>query len=332
MKNGIYKSTIEDVAKKAGVSIATVSRFLNGTANVEVNTASRINTAIKDLNYRPNKMARALKMDKTNMVMLIVPDISNPYYATLYKVVQDICSHRGYMILLQSTGETMEGELEALKTARENTCDGVIYFPLFKTNETKKAKDALSIPCVTPSNLATSEVFSKQIYNTTCYLISLGHKKIIYVGGSQLSWINTQRRNGFKMAMQEAGLPFNEEDWFEMDFSSTAGYKAGKYISGLKNRPTAICAANDQLAIGIMLAFKESGIKIPEDISITGMDDIEFARLMAPPLTTVKNDPTPMAEFLAKNVCNIIEGKKDEVVVETHNNDDVIVRGSTSKI
>ena len=326
------RSTIDDVAKKASVSVATVSRYLNGTAHVNLDTAERINKAITDLNYYPNRMARALKTEKTNMIMMVVPDITNQYYSEQYKIVQKIGEENNYTIILYSTNESLENELNALKLVQENRCDGLIYQTMYRTEEMQKKLEALTIPYVTPSLRDSIDNFAKCTYNTTKYLIELGHRNIMYVGGAAKTWINIQRRNGFLKAMDEAGLSYDESSWFEMEFTLVAGYKAGKYISALKEKPTAVCAANDQLAIGMMLAFQESGVNVPDDISITGMDDIEYARLMAPSLTTVKNDPIPIAEYLIKKLLSLIDHKDEDIPFDKNGSGQVIVRGSTRKI
>lgn len=328
----IVRSTISDVANAANVSVATASRYINGTAYVKPETAERIIKAISALNYHPNQMARALKRDKTNIIMLVVPDISNQYYSEQYKIIQQIGEQNGYTIFLYSTNESLENEINALKIAQENRYDGLIYQTMYRTSEMHRMLDALPIPFVCPSFRDGEDIFDRGIYNTTKYLVSLGHKNIIYVGGAQSTWINTQRRNGFIKAMEEAGLKYDESDWFEMDFSMSAGYKAGKYISTLRNKPTAICAANDQLAIGMILAFLEAGINIPEDISITGMDDIEYAKLIAPKLTTVKNDPGPVAEYLIRKLLAIIDNKGEEIQLNKSEPGEVIVRQSTRRI
>ena len=326
------RSTILDVAKAASVSVATVSRYINGTAFVNPDTAKRINRVITELDYHPNKMARALKMERTNMIMMVVPDISNQYYSEQYKIIQEIGEQKGYTIFLYNTNESLESELNALKIAQENHYDGLIYQTMYRTDEMLRKLETLSIPYVTPSFKNNPDTYAKGIYNTTRYLISIGHRKIIYVGGSPKTWINTQRRNGFIRAMEEAGIEYDETDWFEMDFSFSAGYKAGKYISALNSRPTAICAANDQLAIGMMLAFQESGIRIPEDISITGMDDIEYARMIAPALTTVKNDPVPTAEYMINKLLRLIDDVDDDIPFDKSESGDVIIRNSTREI
>lgn len=326
------RSTISDVARLASVSVATVSRYLNGTAFVNEDTAKRVDKAVRALDYHPNKMARALKMERSNMVMMVVPDIANPYYAQQYKVVQDIAEENGLTLLLYDTNGLMERELEALRIAQENRCDGLIWQTMYRSSGMDERIAALTIPCVTPYVKDQPEDHDLCIYNMTKYLISLGHKYITYVGGLPGTWINEQRRRAFVKAMDEAGLAYDDDELFEMDFTVAAGMKAGRFIASLKDRPTAVCAANDQIAVGLVLALKECGLSVPDDISVTGMDDIEIARLMSPSLTSVRNDPAPMAGYMIRSLLMRIRGEEGGLVPEPNSTGEVIERESTRRI
>lgn len=326
------RTTIQDVANTANVSVATVSRFINGSAFVLPETAKRIEQAIQELNYHPNIMARALKTEKTHTIMMIVPDISNSYYAEQYKIVQRIGEQSQYTTILYNSNQLLENELHAISLAQKHRCDGLIFQSVFRNAESIQRLKMLQIPVVTPPYFEKKKDFEPAIYNTTRYLISLGHKSILYVGGARQTWTNTLRRNGFKKAMDEAGLKYNPNEWYEIEFSPEAGYKAGKSINTLKDKPTAICAANDQLAIGLMLAFQEAGIRVPNDISVTGMDDNEYARLLDPPLTTVRNDPAPIAKHMIEKLLHMIERDKPLPEDLTLSQAEVIIRGSTRYI
>ncbi len=325
-------ATIHDVAKAASVSVASVSRYINGTAFVSKDTGARIATAIDTLRYSPNKMAQALKTERSNLIMMVVPDIGNQYYAEQYKTIQAIGAQHRYAIMLHSSNERIENEFRAIEVAREHQCDGLIMFSSFNDPEISRRLDFLSIPISTVPGWKQKTNYEAAICLTTRHLIEYGHRNILYVGGAESNWINIQRRNGFIRAMDEAGYSYNPSDWFEMDFTTAAGYKAGKYISAMPNRPTAICAANDQLAFGLIMALQESGIRVPEDISITGMDDVEFSRLLNPSLTTICNDPRPIAEYLINNLLNMINGGTHMDFTGPENTPQVIIRSSTRNI
>lgn len=325
-------ATIYDVAKLAGVSVATVSRCLNGTATVSPDAQARIENAIAALDFSPNRLARALKTDHTRLIMMVVPDIGNEFYARQYKVVQSIGDANGYAIMLYNSNESAENEQKAFEMARTHRCDGMLLFSVFDTERLMPKINTLRIPVMHTPSLRLELDYEIGIYKTTKHLISYGHKDILYVGGSSLSCVNLQRSNGFVRAMDEAGLAYNRRDWFEMDFTLEAGFKAGCYVSTLNKKPTAICAANDQLAIGILRAFLERGIRVPEDISITGMDNVEYAALMNPPLTTIDNEPEASATYLMEKLLCLIEGRDAGAVTRQESNNAVIVRESTRRI
>lgn len=326
-------ATIYDVAKQAGVSVATVSRFINNPSVVSEKTQRIIKKAIHELDYVPNAFAQALKTSCSMLIMMLVPDISNEYYSKMYKVIQNNVHQYGYSIMLVDTKNTLEYELQALEVAKEHRCDAVMVFSVYESAEVRNRIEALNIPFIYNDDTNTSRECDNLIYLTASHLIEYGHKEIIYVGGAPQTYINIMRRNGFIKAMTEHGLPYNENDWFEMDFSMDAGYKAGKYISAMAHRPTAVCAANDQLAFGIILALNECGIRIPEEISITGMDDVSFARLVSPKLTTIKNDCQTRAERLSNSILSELHAREEsQEALPPSSQSKVIIRESTRRL
>lgn len=329
------RSTIYDVAKLSGVSVATVSRFLNNPVMVSENTKAKIAAAIRSLEYIPNTFAQALKTSCSRLIMMTVPDIFNQYYAEMYKVIQSIINAHGYSIMLIDTGESVEQEIRALETAREHSCDAVLIFSVYDTPEMYRRIQSLGLPFIYNNGnreTETGENYERSIYLTASHLIDYGHRDILYVGGSPQTYINTIRRNGFIKAMEEHGLAYGPEDWFEMDFSMEAGFKAGKFISSLGHRPTAVCAANDQLAFGIMIALDECGIRVPQDISITGMDDVAFSRLISPKLTTIKNDCEVRGRYLAELILYQLSVKDVIPQRNLRQQENIIIRDSTRRL
>lgn len=328
-----HPATIYEVAQHAKVSTATVSRFLNGTARVSERTGKRITEAIDALQFHPNHLAQALKTARTYVIMLVVPDICNQFYAELYKNVQAIASRKGYEIMLHNTNESVEHEIRALELVRQRGYDGLIFYSVYYSAEMNARIRSLRIPVHQNITEENQKEYVPSIYLTTRHLIEYGHRDIVYVGGAPKTRINEMRRNGFMRAMDEAGLPYDQTQWFEMDFTMEAGYKAGIFLSALSRRPTAVCAANDQLAIGIMMALRETGIRVPEDISITGMDDVEYARLIDPPLTTIRNDPKPIAHNIMTRIFRQIDGIPEPANANTPEvTPPVIIRGSTRRL
>lgn len=230
-------ATIHDVARISNVSAATVSKYLNRSARVSPECSERIAKAIQALNYTPNKVAQSLKTSQSKLLMMVVPDIANQYYAEQYKIVQTIGGEAGYTILLYDSGATVEGEKNAIRSAQAQQCDGLLFLSVNRNKEVDDQLDALKIPVVRTPDASHLSSFEKGIYVTTRYLIELGHKDILYVGGNLLTWTNQCRCNAFMCAMDETGLSYDPSTWFEMDFTLSAGYKRARTSAALRISP-----------------------------------------------------------------------------------------------
>lgn len=320
------KITIKDIAQMAGVSISTVSRALNNTGRIDQKTKERINQIIDDVGYRPNMAAQGLKTQKTRNIMLVVPDITNPFYSNMAKCLQIFTKKKNYILTLYNTNEDLPEELRAIATAKE-ICAGGIIFASVNTHQT--IIDALldvNVPTVLLNSYDACEfdtVHGKRglgTYISTQYLINNGHKRIAFVGGWVNSTIGKSRKKGYVKALKEAGITFDEKLLFEMGFSEDTGYKAGKYFTSLANPPSAICCANDIIAMGVLSALQEANMSVPEEMSITGMDDIIYSRISNPPLTTVTNDYAAFAkhsfEMLIERIDGNYNGKPREIVLD----------------
>ncbi len=288
------KVTIYDVANKANVSVATVSRYINKTVKVDEKTAKDVKNAIDLLGYQPNRIAQGFKNSKTFQIMIIVPNISNPFYSSMYKTIQNIANKNNYSCILYNTNESKEEEINAINTFSSIGADGIIFSSIFNGYKTLEMLSKTKKPIVligTFNNEEFEKVCAKKTKTLIAaeYLIKNGHKKIAYVGGEINSKVNVKRKKRFIYTLEKHNIEFNENYCFEMDFTMEAGYKAGMYLSSLSERPTGVCAANDLIAIGMMMAFDENNIKIPEEISVIGMDNISFSSACKPKLTTVDN-------------------------------------------
>ena len=309
--------TIKDVSNLAGVGISTVSRYINKSGYVSEKIAMKIDAAIKELDYIPSNYARVLKGGASRILTLIVPDIRNPYYAEMYATVQSIAEKCDYNVYLYQSNKKEQNELKIISVCKNMFCDGIIFCSEDKSNKVLEALKKLNIPTVV-SNLYDDVSFDTihsedgiGIFSMTKYLIEQGHKKIGYVGGSKESYINQKRKKGYQNALLECDISINNDYIFEMDFSADAGYRAGKYFATLKDRPTAICAANDMIALGVMTGLVEQGISIPEDVSVTGEDDIEFAKMWRPSLTTIDNNGSDFGKMACSMLFErIIDGYK----------------------
>lgn len=331
------KATMRDVATMANVSVATISRYLNGNMPVSSKTGLRIQEVINELSYTPDRIAQGLKTGRMHHIMHVVPDITNPHYARMYRTVQEYAMARGYTVMLFDSAQLERNEEKAMELFAKRDADG-LFFCTIGTSTTvyEKLKD-LKRPVV--SNMRFDDLLFDTVYSpgghgiylAARHLLDLKHRRIAYVGGPADSVINVRRRAGFQKAMAEAGVEVKSDYVFEMDFTMEGGYRAGVYFSGLATRPTAICCANDMIAMGVMQALSERDIGIPDEISLTGEDNIEYVRFCRPGLTTINNP----AEFLAENAMRmLIERIEEQYIGEPREiicSRELIVRNSTKE-
>lgn len=332
-------ATIKDIAKQAGVSVATVSRYLNESGYVEESTKEKIAEVIKKLDYRPNRLAQGLKTRASKNVVLIVPDIQNPFYSTMAVTAQQLLRKKGYTVTLFNTYGDTKLELDSIHTVQDIGADGIIYASTCMNHDCAKALKKTDIPIVAVNVSETGfwDIVEgdagESTWLSTRHLIEMGHTRIAFAGAALNDSSIRNRKKGYIRALEEAGLSVCEEYIFEMGqiLNSDAGIKAGYYFSALPERPTAICCSNDLLALGVYQAFYQLDIKIPEDISVTGVDDIMYANLCNPRLTTVTNDSEEYAKVAVQALLERIEKKCNtggrEYKIDRH----LVVRDSVKK-
>lgn len=311
------RATIKDVASAAGVSTATVSRFLNCSGYVNDTTATRIRNAIDQTGYTPSLMARGLKTRHSRMLLLIVPDICNPFYSKMARQLQKLAQESDYILLLADSDESMSKELEALDLADKMNVEGVFFATINDNPETSTRLYSAPYHAVGlnafPADTPFDSVVVHHLGGTNLavnHLVELGHSHIAFAGGTPGSIISNSRRNGFLHAMQKHSLQIEADDIVEIGFAQEDGFEAGRQFAARKKLPTAICCANDLIALGVIRALNEAGLKVPDDVSVTGMDDIPYASISNPPLTTVSNDGGLFAEQAFKLMMEQIEGYK----------------------
>lgn len=332
------KITIRDVAQKAGVSVSTVSRVLTCTGRINAETKARVEEIIRELDYRPNMAAQSLKTQKTRNIFLIVPDIANPFYADIAKALQALVRERGYILTLYNTNEDLNEELKAIDAAIEAYAGGIVFASISQYQAVIDKLLASGITSVLLNSYDSCEIDCVHgrrecgTYLSTRYLIEHNHRRIAFAGGSADTTIGKSRKNGYLKALAQEGILPDRRFMFEMGFSEDAGYKAGKYFSALSERPTAICCANDILAMGVLVALREEGIHVPEDISVTGMDNILYSHISSPPLTSVTNDGVEFAkhsfQLLFDRLDGVYTGEAREIILDRT----LVVRESVATI
>lgn len=329
-------ATIKDVAAKANVSVTTVSRYINDAEHVSAKCAEKIRSAITETGYQPNLMARSLKTQKSHTIVLIVPDICNPFYSLMAKTVQRIARTHNYLISFCDTDGEENQEVAAICAAQQQNACGILFASIDIKPQVIEQMKRAQIPIVGLNAYSNDFPFDSVhvlqnggTYIAMQHLIELKHSRIVYAGGTPSSMIARNRREGYELAMREFGLHWSEQDIFEMGFSQEDGYKAGRYFSTFTPLPTAICCANDQIALGVIDALQSVGLSVPEDISVTGMDDIPYSRTSKPSLTTITNDGAQYAQIGMSLLLERVSGKYDGKKRSTSVPNTLILRQST---
>lgn len=329
------KHTMKDVAKRAGVSMMTVSRVVNKNSSISEKIRENVLNAIKELNYKPNKLARSLVTKKSEFITVVVPDISNPFFSEMVKGVEEIARIKGYNILLGSTDGRKEIENEYINSAVNRMSDGIILIaPRIEDKIIYELNDCLPL-VVVDRPLDRSDVLQigiddfKGAMLAMEYLIGLNHKKIGFLSGTTDILAGLQREQGYIDALKKQKTPIDFKLILNGDWSFKSGRNAFKNFYNNNPRPTAIFAANDLMAFGLIQGAKEMNVKIPEDLSVVGFDDIEMSALINPSLTTVKQ---PISEMGRKAVELLLNKLRKGPYINIRLECKLIVRESTRKI
>jgi DNA-binding LacI/PurR family transcriptional regulator len=312
-------ATIRDVAKKAGVSIATVSATLNGTKKVSERLQKRVRAAVEAVGYTPNTLAQSLKRGSTRLIGLILPDITNPFFAVLARAVEKAASDNGYTVFLFNTDEEPQKEKEYLRHIHMHQAEGLILAPSGSgEGYGRQLSGEVKMPAVlvdrTVEGLAWDSVASSNqdgARRAVTHLIECGHKKIGGVFGRESVSTIKERRQGYLLALQAAGLPIDQELIRMGGNNQERAGIAAQALLNLPERPTALFASNNQVMLGVMHAIHSQGLSCPQDISVTGFDGLGWAEFMKPPMTTVEQSVAEMGELGVKLLLKRLNGSDD---------------------
>lgn len=310
--------TIKDVAREAEVSTATVSRTLNENYPVSKETKKRVYEAIRKLNYSPNAIARSLKRNKTKLVGFVVGDISNPFFMQIARVIEDEMRSRGYNMIMAVTHEDEKLEKKLLKTLLEKRVDSVVIAPcgnsskeiskLIKNNidivVIDRKIEGLNVDIVIEDNVSSS-------FKLIEHIIKKGHRKIAIVNGKMNVSTGVDRFLGFKAAMAHYNIDIIDEYVLYGEFRTKKSYEEVKRLlsnNSIEN-PTAIFAANNRIAEGVLMAIEEMALRIPDDISLVSYGEIGLAQLVEPKLTVLQQDPKTIGEIASRILIEKINGK-----------------------
>ncbi len=311
--------TMNDVASAAGVSVATVSALINGTAKVSPALTRRIEEAIAAIGYERNAIARSLRMGATRTVGLTVTDIRNPFFTDLVSTVQHILSRAGYAVMVCSNDETPELQQEQIKLLLDRAVDGLIIAPTGEDSDLQQLLSSVRKPVVmidrTCDGLEIDTVTldnRKAARDATSYLLTLGHRRIGFISGPQHASTGRDRLDGYRQALAAGGVAFAPELVEEGNFREADGYRATTKLLAQRERPSALFSANNLMTIGAMKAVRDIGLNCPSDVSVACFDDFPWADVFHPQLTTVAQPVQQLAEHAAALLLDRLSGKSDE--------------------
>ena len=320
--------TIKDIAEKAGISYATVSRALNGKYGVNPETRRQVLEIAASLNYSPNAIARGLVKKKTLSIGLIIPDITNPFFPEVARGVEDYSEKRDYSIFLCNSNWDKNKENRYVRLLVEKRVDGLIIAPSASTVTDEDRKVFSRLPVVLMSGVQPGSGTASVVVDTVKggfiagrHLVERGARKPCFIGGAEDSFSVKERYEGFLEAVTAAGIPLLPPYVKFGDYRQKSGYRIMKELLLTDEKPDAVFASNDLLAIGALEAIREAGIRVPEDIALIGFDNIPTAAFRGVELTTVDHPKYRMGELAAEILLEKIEGAESSLSGETGDDD-----------
>lgn len=309
-------ATLSDVAREAGVSPTAVSRYLNNRIELPRTTRERIDAAIAKLDYRPNLLAKRLSTGKTEAIALITPEIANPFFAELAAAIESEAEKFGYAVYVSSTRGDKNREIDALNRLRDQHVDGLIMMTNTPDDGTLARLIAGQRVVVLDEDIpgvSVPRVFvenTEGAYLATRHLTEAGHREIALVSGPEGLMSVRERRDGYLRALGEAGIAPDPAFQHFGDYTRAFGHEAAHALFALDRPPSAIVACSDYIAVGVLHAAQQLGRAVPRDFSLVGFDDMAFAELVAPPLTTIRQPVPELGKVAFARLHAAMEGRK----------------------
>jgi LacI family transcriptional regulator len=319
---------IRDVAKRAGVAPITVSRVINDSGSVSAKTRTRVEEAIQELGYVPNRLARSLRLSRTHTLALVVTDITNPFWTTIVRGVEDAAQDAGFNVILCNTDESEAKQEQYLDVLLQKRVDGILLVPASSSAEPVDRVQRQNLPLV----VLDRRVCSAQVdvvrgdseegaHQLVRHLLSLGHRRVAVLSGPKDVSTAEDRVIGYRRALAESGVEVRADWVLYGRFSKESGYEMTQQVLATAPRPTALFAGNNFIAIGVLLALKDAGLRIPEDISVVAFDDL-MANLAVDPFLTVVDQPSyemgrQAAELLLARLSGSAADGYQEIVLPT---------------
>lgn len=330
--------TIYDVASLAHVSVTTISKILNHKDfDISAETRQRVLGVIKELNFVPSGLARSLVTKKTNTIALLLPSITNQYFAEIARGVENGASALGYNVFLCNTDESHAKEIEYLNVLKERLPDGVIMVPVKESDTNIAVEYEFSVPYILLDRTyddMNDDIYCVRFdnvkggYIATKHLLENGHKRIGIICGPSQNKPSNDRLMGYKQALKEAGVDFDPSLVFHGDYDYDSGAKGGEYL--IDKNVTAVFCTNDMMACGLYQKIRNMGLKAYDDISVVGYDNIFMSEMLEPPLTTVMQPKLQMGSVATQNLVRMInkEPVENDVVFKP----ELIIRNSVKCI
>jgi LacI family transcriptional regulator len=332
-------ATIHDVAKRAGVAPITVSRVVNNSGYFSQETRRRVESAIAELEYVPNRLARSLRSKRTNTLALVLTDITNPFFTTLARGVEDAASDAGFTVIFCNTDESETEERKYLQVLLQQQVDGILLVPARSSAEPVKLIQKQNTPVVVLDRRVPPEAQVDMVhcdnengaYQLVKTLIDLGHRQIAILGGPRSVSTADDRLAGYQRALCEVGVTNNDHLIYAGTFTQASGYELVQQVLKAEPRPTALFAANNLIAIGALRALRDSGLRVPEEMAMVSFDDLP-ANLVTFPFFTVVAQPAYEMGFTATQLLLArLAGKAPEQCQEVILPTEMIVRQSSGK-
>lgn len=313
-------ASIKDVAKEAGVSIATVSRVLNEIDVVNEDTKAKVKDAIEKLGYRPNIVARSLKTQKTKTVGIIIPDISNQFYPEIVRGAEDVANIYNYNIMLCNTDLDKDKEIEYLKILREKMCDGILYMSNSLEQSILQLLNELKMPTILIENTdITGRIPSvsidneKAAFDGVTYLINKGNTNIAFIGTNKnYNSVSAARFSGYKKALLNNNIPIKEDLICFSGKKARDGYESIKSVLD-KTTLDAVFCTEDEVAMGVINGLRERGINVPKEVDVMGFDNIYSSSIFYPKLTTVAQPMYDMGSVGMRMLIKVINNSELEI-------------------
>lgn len=335
MGQNTSRFTIKDVAARAGVSLGTVSRVINGNKKVSIKNTAKVQEAMRDLSFVPNAAAQSMRLNQTKAIAFVVSDISNPLFGKIAKAAERVMKDKGYFFIFSSTDQDIEQERRLLKLFDAGRVDAMMLTLSDEHDpESLELISRSSIPCVMLDREIGQTVdailsdHQSGMRRALDYLVGIGHSRISLITGSESERPGRERITGYKVALINNGLPFDPELLQIGNLSEDFGYRASHRLLRMADRPTAIIAGGNRILTGVIRAYRELGLRIPDDLSIIGCDETELSALIEPPMTLISRNIEQIGRAAGELLINRLEGRAEDEVSRIMFPTELVVRSS----